>query len=54
MGIIARRPFGLGMIHTVVKTATIAGLLGLLVLHPDAFGKVLTAGVSTFRKVVTL
>lgn len=42
------------VIHSFVKTATIAALVGLVVLHPTPFGKLLTATTSTFRKAVNL
>ena len=37
-----------------VKIITVAGLLGLAVTHADAFGRVLQAGVGTFRGAVKL
>ncbi len=42
------------MIHSLVKTMTAAALIGLVVLHPEPFDKLVTAALSTFRKAVTL
>lgn len=38
----------------VVKLATIAGLIGLAVLHADDIARVLSFGVGTFRGVTTI
>lgn len=42
------------MIHSFVKTITAAALIGLVVLHPAPFEKILATSLSTFRKAVTL
>jgi hypothetical protein len=42
------------MLHRFVRTATIAGLVGLVILHPEPFGKLLGGAVSTFRQAVRL
>lgn len=42
------------MLHTLVKTATVAGLLGLVVLHPKPFAKIVDAVLGTFTSAVRL
>lgn len=38
----------------LIYVATVAGLTGLVVFHADAFGTILNAASSTFRKAVNL
>lgn len=55
MGDVARRRAGVSaMVHSFFKTMTAAALIGLVVLHPEPFDKIVSAALSTFRKAVTL
>lgn len=54
MGVVARDRTRVAMIHSFVKTVTAAALLGLVVLHPAPFEKILSTALDTFRKAVTL
>lgn len=38
----------------LIRTATAAGIIGLVIIHSDSFGKIVTASVATFRKAVSL
>lgn len=41
-------------IGTLVKYATVAGLLGLVILNANHFATLIGAASSTFRKAVTI
>jgi hypothetical protein len=42
------------MLVRVVKLATVAGLVGLAVIHADAFARVVSFGAQTFTNAVNL